>query len=451
MRRILAVSLGFSLLCLPALQAAPLESNSPGAGARSQDQQDQQDQYGDQGNYDQQQNNYQPYSPDQLDNLLAPIALYPDPLLAQVLLAATFPDQVDEAARYVRAYGQDGIDDQNWDVSVKAVAHYPSVLYMMSDRIDWTGALGQAYVYQSTDVMSSVQRLRQMAYQQGNLATDQQIQVVNDGAYIQIWPANPQYIYVPVYDPGVVYYSRPFWGAAITFGAGFVIGAWLNNDCDWREHRIYYTGWRGGGWIERSRPYVRVTNVYVNERYTNVRVNRTVVQRQVNFNNVNRYNYVHRNVTFDNHQRPGRAPQPDSRVSNQILNRNIPNTTRVDQFRGRVNEPSPQQPVRRPGQPNINVRPAERPSPPPTERPGRPNVNVRPAERPSAPPQQRPPQPPAARSQTERPTPHAFGVGEGNFPARQASQRGEASRASRPSPAPHPAPSRPSGRPGRPQ
>src|ERR1017187_1363512 len=89
---------------------------------------------------------YEPFSPDQLDNLLSPIALYPDPLLAQVLVAATFPDQVEEAARYVRSSGQNGIDDQTWDVSVKAVAHYPTVIGMMADKVDWTTSLGQAYV-----------------------------------------------------------------------------------------------------------------------------------------------------------------------------------------------------------------------------------------------------------------------------------------------------------------
>ncbi len=119
MRGLLAVTLAISLICVSGLQALP------------------EDQYQDQGNFVE-------YSPQQLDNLLAPIALYPDPLLAQVLPAATFPDQIDEAARYVRAFGQNGIDLQSWDVSVKAVAHYPTVLYMMADKIDWTSALGQA-------------------------------------------------------------------------------------------------------------------------------------------------------------------------------------------------------------------------------------------------------------------------------------------------------------------
>src|SRR5580698_8570509 len=106
----------------------------------------------------------QPFTPEQLDNLLAPIALYPDPLLAQILLAATFPDQVDEAARFCRGGANpDDIDTQAWDVSVKALAHYPTVLYMMADSLDWTTAMGQAYVNQTGDVMASIQRLRQEA------------------------------------------------------------------------------------------------------------------------------------------------------------------------------------------------------------------------------------------------------------------------------------------------
>src|SRR5450759_5330035 len=137
---------------------------------------------------------YEPFSPDQLDNLTAPIALYPDPLLAQVLVAATFPDQIDEAARFVRddpnAYD---IDDQPWDVSVKAVAHYPTVLQMMADKLDWTTSLGQAYVSQSTDVMESVQRLRAQARSAGNLDSTPEMQVVDSGGEIELWPAQPEY------------------------------------------------------------------------------------------------------------------------------------------------------------------------------------------------------------------------------------------------------------------
>ena len=147
---------------------------------------------------------YQPYAPEQLDNLVAPVALYPDPLLAQVLVAATFPDQIQDAAGWVRRYGANnyGVDDQYWDVSVKAVAHYPTVLFMMNDQLDWTTSLGQAYVSQSTDVMASVQHLRHLARAEGNLFSTPQQQVIDDHGYIEIVPAEPQYIFVPTYDPG---------------------------------------------------------------------------------------------------------------------------------------------------------------------------------------------------------------------------------------------------------
>jgi len=230
MRRTVFVLLIFSLIGIPQLKAA---SGSPAAttSLQEQDQSQDQEQYQDQG---QDQNApYESFSPEQLDNLLSPVALYPDPLLAQLLIAATFPDQVEEAARWVRGYGQSGVDDQNWDVSVKAVAHYPTVIAMMADKIDWTTSLGQAYVNQSTDVSSSVQRLRHLARNVGNLQTTPQQEVLINDDYIAIDPVQPQFIYVPVYDPAICYYRRPYYGPAISFGVGFPIGAWLNLDFRW--------------------------------------------------------------------------------------------------------------------------------------------------------------------------------------------------------------------------
>ncbi|MGZ4876348.1 MAG: DUF3300 domain-containing protein, partial [Candidatus Angelobacter sp.] len=129
------------------------------------------------------------FSSDQLENLVAPIALYPDPLLAQVLMAATFPDQIDEAARTVRAYGYDyAVDSAPWDVSVKAVAHYPAVLSMMADKLDWTISLGQAYVNQSSDLMDAVQRLRRQARSSGYLVTSPQQEIVETDGYVYIYP-----------------------------------------------------------------------------------------------------------------------------------------------------------------------------------------------------------------------------------------------------------------------
>ena len=269
MRRTALVLLMFSLFSTPGSRAGA--SGSSGAMASWQEPdpnqppyQGQNQQYPDQGqNQDQgqypdqgQNAPYESFSPEQLDNLLSPVALYPDPLLAQLLVAATFPDQVEEASRWVRGNGQAGIDDQNWDVSVKAVAHYPSVIEMMADKIDWTTSLGQAYVNQSTDVSASVQRLRHMARNVGNLQTTPQQEVLVNNDYIAIDPVQPQVIYVPVYDPAICYYRRPYYGPAIAFGVGFPIGAWLNLDFRWGfgggYGGVFYTGWRPwGGWNGR--------------------------------------------------------------------------------------------------------------------------------------------------------------------------------------------------------
>jgi hypothetical protein len=313
MSRVLAVLLAFCFYNVPAIHASPAP-----ASLIAQDQPPQ-DQPQDQPQYQQQDQGpaYENFSPEQLDNLLSPIALYPDPLLAQLFVAATFPDQVEEAARYVRANGPNGVDDQYWDVSVRAIAHYPAVVEMMADKIDWTTSLGQAYVNQSTDVAASVQHLRHMARDVGNLASSQQEEVIEHDNYIAITPYQPEYIYVPVYDPAICYYRRPYWGPAITFGVGFPIGAWLNLDFRWGFGGgwggVYYTGWRregwGGrgddcwncGWIGRSRGRVDINNnVYINNRYNNITVNRNVVNRTVNVNNINRYNAVHKNVNYNN-------------------------------------------------------------------------------------------------------------------------------------------------------
>ena len=222
------------------------------------------------------------FTAEELEDLLAPIALYPDPLLAQILPAATFVDQIDEAARFVRMYGVTSeIDLQGWDVSVKAVAHYPEVLFMMDQRLDWTTSLGQAFVNQETQVMNTIQRLRAEALAHGNLVSSAQQQVIVDGGIIRIVPAAPDIIYVPEYDPQVVYLeSPPPSSLLVFFGTGFIIGAWLNRDCDWHRHRIYYHGWEGGGWIGRARPHIRVRHdVYINSSDRDIRINRRVMQR----------------------------------------------------------------------------------------------------------------------------------------------------------------------------
>jgi hypothetical protein len=256
------------------------------------------------------QDEQQRYTEKQLDNLVSPIALYPDPLLAQVLVAATFPDQVEDAAAWVRANGTGNIDEQSWDVSVKAVAHYPSALNMMADKPDWMATLGRAYAFQSTDVMLAVQRMRALAAQHGNLVSNQQQQVVRENDNYVIVPAQSRVIYVPVYDPLIIY-TRPVFGFALSsrywsWGIGFPIGGWLPYDCDWGRRVVYYNGWNhqylawGGGWRARSRPFIHITNVYVNPLYQTVLVGRSPYHRRIDYDQVDRWGRVHRDVYFGN-------------------------------------------------------------------------------------------------------------------------------------------------------
>src|SRR5205823_5415947 len=137
-----------------------------------------------------------------------------------------------------------------WDASVKALVHYPSILEMLNSQPDWTAALGQAFVDQPQDVMNTVQRLRAKAIAARTLVSTPQQQIVNDNGMIEIVPVAPDTIYVPEYDPDIIYappanYNQPW----ITFGVGFVVGPWLNLGWDWHHHRFdrgvfWDHGWR---------------------------------------------------------------------------------------------------------------------------------------------------------------------------------------------------------------
>jgi hypothetical protein len=185
----------------------------------------------------------QPLSYQQLDQLLGPIALYPDPLIAQILPASTLPAQIVLANRYVSGGGDPNqIDQQPWDPSVQALARYPNVLKWMDDNLNWTMELGQAFLNQQQEVMESIQRLRQSASNVGNLQSTPQQQVINDGGDIEIVPADPQVIYVPVYQPDQVYYQTCYGMPFISFGIGWPIGLWLNCDFDWGHHNLISWG-----------------------------------------------------------------------------------------------------------------------------------------------------------------------------------------------------------------
>jgi hypothetical protein len=211
----------------------------------------------------------EPLSAEQLDQLVAPIALYPDALLAQILAAATYPTQVVEADRWRQAQGNApaeqiaaGAEAQNWDASVKALTAFPTVLAQMDRNIQWTTDLGNAYYNQPQDVMNSVQEMRQKAQAAGQLRSTPQQVVTNDDGAIAIAPANPAVVYVPVYNPSVVYgapvavypgyyYAPPpgvFWGGvAIGFGVGIGIGlfahwgwGWGHWGIGWPNHAVFY-------------------------------------------------------------------------------------------------------------------------------------------------------------------------------------------------------------------
>jgi len=184
-------------------------------------------------------------SEQELDDLLAPIALYPDPLLAQMLPASTYPSELADAAVWLRGGGDPlRIDEQDWDENVRAVAHYPEVLYMMADNMDWTASVGDAFLNQPEDVTDSIQRLRSRAQGLGNLNSNDQQTIIPEGNYIEIVPTQPEYVYVHLYDSSIIYVRgwTPGIPPFITFGPGLAIGSWLDLDFDWNRHNVFYHG-----------------------------------------------------------------------------------------------------------------------------------------------------------------------------------------------------------------
>jgi hypothetical protein len=218
-------------------------------------------------------------SPPQLDQLVARIALYPDPLLANILTASTFWDEIPEAAAWAdqhRYLKGDALaqamqaDHLQWDPSILALLPFPSVLDMMAHDPAWTEQLGNAVLTQNPDVMDAVQRMRQRARNYGYLTTNGYINVIATGGYIQILPVNPDVLYVPYYDPLVVFAPpRPGFaiGGAIRFGPGITIGAmfggwgwWLGSGFAWPSHTVLIDRrpW-GRVWADRAvyiHPYV---------------------------------------------------------------------------------------------------------------------------------------------------------------------------------------------------
>lgn len=189
---------------------------------------------------------------EEIEQLTAPIALYPDPLLAQILVAAAYPEEIAAAQRYMeRRSDWSGIDGQDWDYSVRAIARYPEVLHQLAGDLDWTEALGIAHINQPDEVADAIQRWRLQAYELGNLRSGSQQTIFADGGYVRIVPAEQDYFYIPQYDPRVIYVDRYVSGYSpfIFFGPRYSYGSWFDRDWDWRQRRICYTDrsyWRGG-------------------------------------------------------------------------------------------------------------------------------------------------------------------------------------------------------------
>jgi len=223
---------------------------------------------------------YNALSPDQLNQLVAPIALYPDSLVAQVLAASTYPTQVVDADRFVQSNQgvapdqlAQMVDGQSWDPSIKALAAFPSVLSNMDKNLDWTTQLGNAYYNQPQDVMSAVQTDRQQAYDSGKLRSTPQQVVTDSPGDVVIAPVNPAVVYVPYYNPWAVWgWGNPWFawyapppppgyfigaGLAFGFGVGIAIGYWGHFGWGWGHWGMGwgphpYIGYHGGPWVSRS-------------------------------------------------------------------------------------------------------------------------------------------------------------------------------------------------------
>jgi hypothetical protein len=206
-------------------------------------------------------------SPDELNQLVAPIALYPDALVAQIVAAASYPTEVVEAERWMQQHsdlkGQalaQAVDPQPWDPSVKALTQFPTVLTTMDKNLSWTSSLGEAYVNQQQNVLDAVQVMRRRAQQAGNLKSTTQETVTDQGQTIGIEPADPELVYVPEYNPWTIYGDPvafyPGWvgvpgafyyGPGIAFGLGIGIGlfgdfgwGWHHWGADWHRHDLMY-------------------------------------------------------------------------------------------------------------------------------------------------------------------------------------------------------------------
>src|SRR6266545_2418833 len=276
------------------------------------------------------------FTSEQLDQLLAPIALYPDALLSQTLMAATYPLEVVEAARWTQANPNlegdaavQAVKNKDWDVSVKSLVAFPQTLAMMNNNLDWTQKVGDAMIGQQKDVADSIQRLRAKAAAAGNLKTTPQqkvtTQTTGSASAIVIEPANPEVVYVPYYNPTwaygpwpypayppVYYPPPPNYGAALAtgmmFGLGVAAGAAMFGGWHW--------GWSGSGW---------------GNSYTTVNVNRATT---ISANNFDANRYANGQWQHDAAHRDG-VPYRTS-AERERYNQARPGAQQREQFRGQL-------------------------------------------------------------------------------------------------------------------
>src|SRR5271156_3532916 len=263
-----------------------------------------------------------PMSATELQAVVAPIALYPDSLVAQILTASTFPDQVAIADYWVEQNKSlagsalmQAVDKQSWDPSVKALTEFPSVLDNMAKNLSWTSSLGEAYHNQQADVMTAIQTLRAKAKTAGNLKTTSQVTVTQQSPQvIVIQPTNPQVVYVPEYNPAVVYgypyvvpaytYVPPPAGAVVAagiigFSAGIAVGAMMSGGCCGWGYSSWNCGWHGTAVVYHGGAYYG-NSAWHGGYYNGGYHNSYGYNNNYNHNNYNNYNHSYSNNNYKN-------------------------------------------------------------------------------------------------------------------------------------------------------
>jgi uncharacterized membrane protein YgcG len=285
-----------------------------------------------------------PQSAAELQSLVAPIALYPDALVAQILTASTFPDEVAIANYWMQQNKSltgsalmQAVNKQSWDASVKALTEFPSVLTNLANNLTWTSSLGEAYHNQQAEVMTAIQTLRAQAQAAGNLKSSSQITVVQQSPQtIVIQPANPQIVYVPEYNPTVVYgtpYTTPGYSAGdvaaagiIGFGAGIAVGALMSGGCCGWGYSSWNCGWHGTAVVYHGGAYYGNSawhGGYYNGGYHGGYGYNNAYNHSNNYNN----SYNHSN-NYNNFDRSNNANS--YKGGGNTYNRNVNNTANVN-------------------------------------------------------------------------------------------------------------------------